>query len=60
MVVEYSVIGDVDGAVAEVLADHRLAIHILRHGVREEYIPVGSSRSRRPLPIGPNVDCFGG
>lgn len=38
---EHSVIGGLGGAVAEVLADHRLAIPFRRHGVQDEYVLIG-------------------
>jgi transketolase len=38
---EHSVIGGLGGAVAEVLADNRLALPFLRHGVHDEYVLIG-------------------
>ena len=38
---EHSVIGGLGGAVAEVLADHAVAIPFLRHGVHDEYVLIG-------------------
>ncbi len=38
---EHNVIGGLGGAVAEVLADHRLGIPFLRHGVHDEYVLIG-------------------
>ena len=38
---EHSTIGGLGGAVAEVLADHRIAIPFLRHGVQDEYVLIG-------------------
>jgi transketolase len=38
---EHSVIGGLGGAVAEVLADHRLGVPFLRHGVHDEYVEIG-------------------
>jgi transketolase len=38
---EHNIIGGLGGAVAEVLADHRLAVPFLRHGVNDEYVLIG-------------------
>ena len=38
---EHSVIGGLGGAVAEVLADHAVAIPFLRRGVHDEYVLIG-------------------
>lgn len=38
---EHSVIGGLGGAVAEVLADHAVAIPFRRHGVHDEYVLIG-------------------
>jgi transketolase len=38
---EHSILGGLGGAVAEVLADHRLAIPFRRHGVDDEYALIG-------------------
>ncbi len=38
---EHNVIGGLGSAVAEVLADHRLAVPLRRHGVNDEYVLVG-------------------
>lgn len=38
---EHNVRGGLGSAVAEVLADHRLAVKFKRHGVPNEYVPVG-------------------
>ncbi|MGH3732759.1 MAG: transketolase family protein [Acidimicrobiales bacterium] len=41
VVEEHNVIGGLGGAVAEVLADHRLAPKFFRHGVNDEYVLIG-------------------
>jgi len=38
---EHSIIGGLGGAVAEVLADHRLAVPFRRHGIEDEYVLIG-------------------
>jgi transketolase len=38
---EHNVIGGLGGAVAEVLADRRLAIPFRRHGINDEYVLIG-------------------
>ena len=38
---EHNIRGGLGSAVAEVLADHRLAVKFKRHGVPNEYVPVG-------------------
>jgi transketolase len=38
---EHNIIGGLGSAVAEVLADHRLAVPFLRHGVNDEYVLIG-------------------
>lgn len=38
---EHNVIGGLGSAVAEVIADHRLAVPFVRHGVNDEYVLVG-------------------
>jgi transketolase len=38
---EHSIIGGLGSAVAEVLAEHRLAIPFLRHGVHDEFVLIG-------------------
>ncbi len=38
---EHSTIGGLGGAVAEVLADHRISIPFLRHGIHDEYVLIG-------------------
>ncbi len=38
---EHNIIGGLGSAVAEVLADHRLAVPFLRHGVPDEYVLIG-------------------
>jgi transketolase len=38
---EHSIIGGLGSAVAEVLADQRLAVPFLRHGVNDEYVLIG-------------------
>jgi transketolase len=38
---EHNVIGGLGSAVAEVLADNRLAVPFLRHGVNDEYVLIG-------------------
>ena len=38
---EHGTIGGLGGAVAEVLADRRLGVPILRHGVHDEYVEIG-------------------
>jgi transketolase len=39
---EHSIIGGLGSAVAEVLADHQIAVPFLRHGVHDEYVLVGA------------------
>lgn len=38
---EHSTIGGLGGAVAEVLADHRIGHPFLRHGIHDEYVLIG-------------------
>ena len=38
---EHSIIGGLGSAVAEVLADHRLPVSFIRHGVLDEYVLIG-------------------
>lgn len=38
---EHNIIGGLGSAVAEVLADHRIAVPFLRHGVNDEYVLIG-------------------
>ncbi len=38
---EHNIIGGLGSAVAEVLADHRLAVPFRRHGVHDEYVLIG-------------------
>ena len=38
---EHSIIGGLGSAVAEVLADHRLAVPFRRHGIEDEYVLIG-------------------
>lgn len=38
---EHNIIGGLGSAVAEVLADHRLGVPFLRHGVNDEYVLIG-------------------
>jgi transketolase len=38
---EHNVIGGLGGAVAEVLADRRLAVRFRRHGINDEYVLIG-------------------
>ena len=42
---EHNVRGGLGSAVAEVLADNRLAVKFKRHGVPNEYVPVGPPTS---------------
>lgn len=38
---EHNTVGGLGGAVAEVLADHQVAIPFLRHGIYDEYVMIG-------------------
>lgn len=38
---EHNIIGGLGGAVAETLTDHGAGVRLVRHGVRDHYVPVG-------------------
>jgi len=38
---EHNVVGGLGGAVAETLTEHGAAVRLVRHGVRDHYVPVG-------------------
>ncbi len=38
---EHNIIGGLGGAVAETLSDHGAPVRLVRHGVRDHYVPVG-------------------